>query len=116
MKTYREASSNPSFNLNSDSTFESSAPSDGTRRPAAPAIHPLPTGWRKLSTGLRGARLYLITLPDGGAYWQVEVMCNGAQLSRRFASELHARAWLIELVLPGLTPASFDREEMNEPL
>jgi hypothetical protein len=35
-------------------------------------------------------------------------MRNGAQLSRRFASELHTRAWLIELLQPSFSPASFD--------
>jgi hypothetical protein len=116
MKIYRETSSNPPFNPNNDSLFESSAAPGGMSRVTVPAIRPLATTWRKLPTGLRGARLYVAALPNGGACWLVEVMYNGAQLSRRFASELHARVWLVELLRPGLTPASFDREERSEPL
>jgi hypothetical protein len=116
MKIYPQASSNPPFNPKSDSLFESSAALGGMRRVTEPAIRLPPTGWRKLPTGLRGARLYVVTPYDGGAYWLVEVMYNGAQLTRRFASELHARVWLVELLRPGFTPASFDREERNEPL
>jgi hypothetical protein len=73
-------------------------------------------GWRRLATGLRGVRLYAIKPSGGDAYWFAEVMRDGGPVSRRFASELHARAWLLELVRPVDTSFSVDWEELNGPL
>ena len=51
--------------------------------------------WRRLATGLRGVRLFQVTLAVGGkVFWAVECTLNGVAVCRRFASELHARAWL----------------------
>jgi hypothetical protein len=120
MNIYRETPGILPFNPELELLFKSPAPPDGSpvvnRRPERRARRSLPEGWRKLSTGLRGAWLYVVTLHNGGAYWLVEVMHDGAELRRRFASELHARAWLKDLIGPATTPASFDWEEMNAPL
>jgi hypothetical protein len=92
------------------------APRPATADSIQPRRAALPSGWRKLSTGFRGAHLYLVKRHDGVTFWLVEVLRTSERLSQRFASELHARAWLKDLLRPGLTPASFDWEEMNVPL
>ena len=78
--------------------------------------HPgLPEGWRRLPTGLRGARLYRIVAHGGETYWQAEMALNGMAQRRRFASELHARWWLAALDEPRLAPSISDWEELNAP-
>jgi hypothetical protein len=57
--------------------------------------HSLPNGWRQLATDVRGARLFRVASPEGGAVaWRAEIMRNGELQCRRCASELRARAWL----------------------
>ena len=111
MKNYREGqSTNP---------FPSEAPSgagqesdDGFRDSGRPS---LPDGWRRLPTGLRGARLYRIAIDGGDAHWQAEMTLNGEVQRRRFASELHARWWLAASNEPRSASSVFDGEELNAP-
>ena len=65
---------------------------------------PLPEGWRRLSTGLRGSRLYCVTRPGGTmTYWEAEMSLDSGRVQRRFASELHARALLHLAAQPRFT-------------
>ena len=77
----------------------------------------LPEGWQKLSTGLKGARLYRVT-PSGSndVHWQAEMTLNGKVQRRRCASELYARWWLSGADDCHDTPNIFDGEERNERL
>ncbi len=75
---------------------------------------PLPEGWRRLPTGLRGSRLYRVLRPgDAAAYWEAEVPLDSGRVQRRFASELHARVWLHLAAGPRLLPGSVDGDEIN---
>ena len=77
---------------------------------------PLLERWRRLATGLRGVRLFRVTLPvGGGVFWEAECTLNGASVCRRFASELHARAWLSVATQAKVTLSSVERQEMNRP-
>jgi hypothetical protein len=113
MKIFREGqSTNP---------FPSDAPSGAGQEPNAGSQeknegHGLPEGWRRLPTGLHGARLYRVATDGGGAYWQAEMVLNGVAQRRCFASELHARWWLAALDEPRLAPSVSDWEELNEPM
>jgi hypothetical protein len=72
--------------------------------------------WRRLATGLRGARLFRVTLPSAGqVFWEAECKLNGAGVSRRFASELHARAWLSVATQPRMTLSTVEKQELNRP-
>ena len=71
-------------------------------------------GWQSLDTGLRGTRLYRVTRAGGGGvYWEAAVILNEELVHRRFASELHARAWLS--LATELSPSAipFDLEEIH---
>ena len=112
MKIYREGqSTNP---------FPSDAPSGGGQEPDAGSrengCHGLPEGWRRVSTGLHGARLYRIATEGGETLWQAEMALNGEVQRRCFASELHARWWLAALKEPRPAPSVSDWEELNEPM
>ncbi len=79
-------------------------------------IHPLLERWRRLATGLRGVRLFRVTLPSAGqVFWEAECTLNGAGVSRRFASELHARAWLSVATQSRMTLSSVEKQEVNRP-
>jgi hypothetical protein len=107
-------SSNPPFSPQpSNFPFEPAPPSTTS---AAHVAQRAREGGRRLSTGLhrRGTRLYRITQPGGGVYWLAEALERGRVLSRCFGSELHARAWLIDLLRPARTAAAIDSEEINE--
>lgn len=72
--------------------------------------------WRRLSTGLRGVRLFKVTLPDKGRiFWEAECTLNGTEVGRRFASELHARAWLSVATQPNRAVSSVERQELDRP-
>ena len=75
----------------------------------------LPEGWRRVPTGLRGARLYRVAINGSESHWQAEMALNGVERRRRFASELHARWWLAALDEPRLAASVSDWEELNEP-
>jgi len=112
MKIYREGqSTNP---------FPSDAPSGGGQEPDAGSreneCRCLPEGWRRVSTGLRGARLYRIATDGGETLWQAEMALSGKVQRRCFASELHARWWLAALKEPRPAPSVSDWEELNEPM
>ena len=84
--------------------------------PVHPASPPLPVGWRRLATGLRGTWLYEVSLPGRSAvHWVAEMKLNGKLLSRRFAGELQARGWLTTVNEPRSSAIPFDLEEHNEP-
>ena len=85
--------------------------------PGCPAATALPEGWRRLATGLRGVRLFRVAAPVGGVvHWAVEITLNGQLVRRRFAGELHARAWLTIAAEPHPRATNFDLEELNGPL
>ena len=98
-------------------------PSPVTPPPAAPpgsGANPgrstLSECWRSLPTGLRGTRLYRVTLPGGGGvYWTAAATLHGQPAQRRFASELHARAWLTLVTERRPSALPFDLEELNGP-
>ena len=72
--------------------------------------------WRRLATGLRGVRLFKVTLPEAGkVFWEAECTLNGAGVSRRFASELHARAWLSVATQSHLSFSSVEKQELHRP-
>ncbi|AOS43335.1 hypothetical protein Verru16b_00378 [Lacunisphaera limnophila] len=77
----------------------------------------LPAGWQRLSTGLRGTRLYRVALPGRmSVYWEAAMRLGGKLLHRRFAGELHARAWLSASTEPRESGIPFDLEEIHGPL
>lgn len=72
--------------------------------------------WRRLATGLRGVRLFQVTLPAAGqVFWEAECTLNGAGVSRRFASELHARAWLSVATQSRMSFSSVEKQELHRP-
>jgi len=72
--------------------------------------------WRRLATGLRGVRLFQVTHPAGGqVFWEAECTLNGTGVSRRFASELHARAWLSIATQSRMSLSSVEKQEMHRP-
>ena len=72
--------------------------------------------WRRLATGLRGVRLFKVTLPSAGrVFWEAECTLNGADVCRRFASELHARAWLSVATQSRMTLSSVEKQELDRP-
>ena len=72
--------------------------------------------WRRLATGLRGVRLFRVTLAVGGkVFWAVECTLNGGWVCRRFASELHARAWLSVATQTRVVMSSVERQELDRP-
>jgi hypothetical protein len=67
-----------------------------------------------IESGVRGARLFRVARADGlGWYWEVELKFGAKESDRRFASELHARAWLASWGNVLLEPRSVDLEELN---
>jgi len=75
----------------------------------------LPEGWRRIPSGLRGARLYRVAINGSPVFWQAEMALNGVERRRRFVSEVHARWWLAALDEPRLAASVSDWEELNEP-
>jgi hypothetical protein len=73
----------------------------------------LPAGWRQLATRLRGTRLYQITRATGGVYWEAGVKLHDEFVRRRFAAELHARAWLALATDHTPTATPFNLEELH---
>jgi len=72
--------------------------------------------WRRLATGLRGVRLFQVTLPAAGrVFWEAECTLNGSGVSRRFASELHARAWLSVASQSRMSFSSVEKQELHRP-
>jgi len=72
---------------------------------------------RRLATGRRGVALYHVRRLDGTAqYWETETTHRGALVTRRFASELHARVWVHLMAEPRFTLSSFDLEEVHASL
>lgn len=67
---------------------------------------------REIPIQTEGARLFNIT-PAAGvtAYWRAELILNGREHVRRFASEAHARWWLAALEEPRAVPSIYDYEE-----
>lgn len=97
-----------------DSAFVQGEPAHAGEAGSADA--PLPAGWRRLVTGLRGTRLYRICRPGRSVvYWEAAMKLDGKLLHRRFAAEIHARAWLSVLVEPRSSGAPFDLEEIHGP-
>jgi len=84
---------------------------------AANGLDALPDGWQRLSTGSRGAHLFRVDPPGGGAaFWLAEMALNGEVQRRYCASEFHARWWLAVADEPRDTPNIFDTEDRNERL
>ncbi len=120
MATFRDVTSNSPFTTSPSAPPFCEAPPVTEARTArarstGASSGPFAATRRRLATGLRGARLYVVAPPNGKPYWFVEVLRDGVQLSRRFASELHARAWLTDLLRPCRASSSFDWEELNRP-
>lgn len=83
---------------------------------ANPGRSTLSERWRSLPTGLRGTRLYRVTQTGGGGvYWEAVVTLQDKPAQRRFASELHARAWLTLATERRPSALPFDLEELNGP-
>lgn len=77
----------------------------------------LPLGWRRIATGIPDTRLYQVTLPGRpGVYWEAAMKIDGKLMHRRFAGELHARAWLSASVEPPHSGIPFDLEDIHGPL
>lgn len=77
---------------------------------------PLLERWRRLATGLRGVRLFRVTVLAGNKlFWQAECMLQGGWVCRRFASELHARAWLSVANQPHSSLSSVEQKELSRP-
>lgn len=104
---------------NSQKPFPFGEASEASERPGATSGRdsrsPLPDGWRRLSLGVRGSRLYHVMRPDGTApYWEGEMPLNGGRVCRRFASELQARAWLHLAAQPRFTLGVDELDEVHE--
>lgn len=78
-----------------------------------PFSAPLPEGWRRIPTGLRGTRLFRITPPTGSVYWVAVMMLGRKPVSKHFTVELHARAWLTFVSEKRPAVTTFDLEERN---
>jgi len=110
MNTYREDTSKDPFTPMAEAGAARLS-DDGHGCPNPPV---LPEGWRRLATGLRGTRLFRVTPPGrGGVYWEAEMTLERAVVHRRFAAEIHARAWLGLRNEPRLTANPYDREEIH---
>jgi len=71
--------------------------------------------WQPLLIDSPGARLFRIAHPTGGAVeWQAEIATHGDVQSRRFSSELRARAWIAVQGKPCFTLSQLDLEELNQ--
>jgi hypothetical protein len=67
-----------------------------------------------IESGVRGAQLFRVTRPeDLSCYWETEMTLGSNSINRRFASELHARAWLASSDYLVPEPSSLDLEELN---
>jgi hypothetical protein len=111
MKNYLDGNSQDPFPFGSAVNAEETP--DGNQGHGSRS--PLPEGWRRLPTGLRGSRLYRVARPDGtAAYWEGEMPLNDERVRRRFASELQARAWLHLATEPRVMLDSVDSEEIHE--
>ncbi len=72
--------------------------------------------WRRIASGFRGVRLFHVTLVASGKYfWETECVLNGRLVCRRFASELHARAWLSVATQSLVALSSVERQELDRP-
>ena len=89
---------------------------------STPSTHPpgegsctsYPGARQPIESGVRDARLFRVARADGlGFYWETEMTLGAKSANRRFASELHARAWLASSGHPFPEPCSFDLEELN---
>ena len=88
----------------------------GSRQASVRSTGPLIERWHRLATGLRGVRLFRVTLPSvGQVFWEAECTLNGGGVSRRFASELHARAWLSVATQPRMMLSSVEKQEISRP-
>ncbi|MEO6996248.1 MAG: hypothetical protein ABI273_21775 [Lacunisphaera sp.] len=88
----------------------------GGKAKAVEPAQPLLERWRRLATGLRGVRLFRVTLPSvGQVFWEAECTLSGAGVSRRFASELHARAWLSVANQSHMAMSSVEKQELDRP-
>lgn len=68
-------------------------------------------------TGLPGTWLYRVYLPGRAlAYWEATMDLDGKVLRRRFASEMHARAWLTITTEPRQSTPPLDLEEFHGPI
>ena len=77
----------------------------------------LPAGWRLLPLRLRGARVYRVMPPGGGAaYWHAEMVLSGVLQERRCASELYALWWIAALKEPPPGRATVGMVELHAPL
>lgn len=108
MNTYREGHSNDPFAA-ADTPGDPPIDSHGH-----PPGHALPVGWRRLPTGVRGTRLYRVMPPGGTLHWAVGITMHGEPVLRRFASELHARAWLSIASVPPFPVRSMDLKLLNQ--
>jgi hypothetical protein len=107
MNTYREGHSNDPF---PSAEVVGDPPDSHGHHPG----HCLPLGWRRLSTGVRGTRLYRVEPPGGTLHWAVGITMHGEPVLRRFASELHARAWLSIASEPPFPVRSTDLKLLNQ--
>lgn len=111
MSNYRDSQTNGSaamMNLGGETRASEQAPHH-------PTNHPLPVGWRRFPTGLRGARLFRVQpAGEGPVHWAVELKLDGKMVSRRFASELHARGWLSVATGPHVPALAIDRGELHD--
>lgn len=71
--------------------------------------------WRRLATGLRGVRLFRIAAMGDHFVWQAECKLGGEWVVHRFASELHARAWLSVVSQSRMRLSSVEKQEVNRP-
>lgn len=72
--------------------------------------------WRRLATGTHDTRLYHVAAnASGGVFWQAECRLNDKWIWNRFASELHARAWLWMAIQPPTELSAVELEEVNRP-
>jgi len=70
---------------------------------------------RRLATGLRGAHLYETTQADDKVFWSAECTVADKLVSKRFASELHARAWLSVATQSRVELSSVERRDFERP-
>lgn len=71
--------------------------------------------WRRLATGLRGVRLFRIAANGDNFVWQAECKLGAEWVVHRFASELHARAWLSVVSQSRMKLSSIEKLEVNRP-
>jgi hypothetical protein len=80
---------------------------------AATLAPPAGSGRFELATRSPDTRLYQVVQPTGAVYWEAVVTLRDEPVRRRFAAELHARAWIVAATDRPPATTTFNLEELH---